>query len=177
MKKRYIAYVALVLFGIGASVLFPRIHEKWTVGPGAGNELILALKGTSAGIESPRLEIRCDGRKSEVRLYMKIGIKPAFGGPAEGPAEMGLKEEFQDKDRNPLPAGDEHYGNIWTTDPSQTFAVKQDPLSFIERIMGKDWLTIRGFAYSDTPSGFSIDFPVMDLTDYRDRIASSCRDG
>ena len=67
VKKLYLAFVALVLIGIGVSVLLPKVHEKWTLQPGKGNELILSLKGESANVQSPRLEIRCDAGKSEVR--------------------------------------------------------------------------------------------------------------
>lgn len=177
MKKQYLAFAALVLIGVGVSVLLPEVHEKWTLEPGGSNELILSLKGESANVQSPRLEIRCDGQKSEVRLYMPIGIKPAVGGPAQGAATMGLTEEYLDEHRKPIPTDDETYGNVWSADESQTFASKLEPLLFIQRIMGKDWLTLRGAAFGDPPTGVAIDFPVMGLTDYRDKIASSCRDG
>ena len=174
MKKQHLAYAALVAFGIGASVLLPKAHEKWTLGPGNGNDLILSLRGDSANVQSPRLEIRCDAGKSEVRLYMPIGVRPAAGGPAQGPATMGLTEEYQDENHNPVPAVDNIYDNVWSADQSQTFASKQDPLTFVQRIMERDWLVLRGAAFSDTPAGFAIDFPVMGLADYRDKIASSC---
>ncbi len=177
MKKQYLAYAALVLIGVGAAFLLPKAHEKWTLEPGKDNELILSLKGKSANVESPRLEIRCDAEKSEVRLYMPIGIKPAVGGPAQGAATMGLTEEYQDENRKPVPAAEKTYGNTWSADESQTFASKLEPLLFIQRIMGQDWLALRGAAFGDTPTGFAIDFPVMGLTDYRDKITSSCRDG
>ena len=176
MKKLYLAFAALVLIGVGASVLLPKAHEKWTLQPVKGNELILSLKGESANVQSPRLEIRCDAGQSEVRLYMPIGVRPAVGGPAQGAAIMGLTEEYQDENRKPIPADDETYGNVWSADQSQTFASKLEPLLFVQRIMGQNWLTLRGAAFSDTPTGFAIDFPVMGLTDYRDKIASSCRD-
>lgn len=175
MKKRTIAYIALVLFGVGAGILFPRFHEKWT---DTGSQLVLSLKGSSPDNESCPLEIRCDGSKSEVRLYVPIGITPAFGGPlngrAQGPAEMGLTDIFQDTERVPLPR-DGDCGNIWILDKSQDFAVKQDPTSFIARLMGKDWLLLRGVGYGDPTTGFKIDFPVMGLSDYQHKIASSCR--
>ena len=177
MKKQYLVYGALVLAGVGVSVLLPKAHEKWTLEPSRGNELILSLKGKSASVQSPRLEIRCDARKSEVRLYMPIGVRPAVGGPAQGAATMSLTEEYQDENRKPIPTDDKTYGNTWSADQSQTFASKLEPLLFVQRIMGQDWLTLRGAAFSDTPTGFAIDFPVMGLTDYRDKIASSCRNG
>ena len=177
MKKRYLAFAALVLIGVSAAVLLPHAHEKWIKEPSGDNQLILSLKGQSANVQAPRLEIRCDPRKSEVRIYMPIGIRPAVGGPAQGAATMGLTEEYQDKNRKPIPADDKLDGNVWSADQSQTFASKLEPLLFIQRIMGRDWVTLRGAAYSNTPAGFAIDFPVTGLTDFRDRIASSCRDG
>lgn len=165
MKKQYLAVGVLVLIGVGVSVLLPKAHEKWTLESSRGNELILSLRGESTDVQSPRLEIRCDARKSEVRLYMPIGIRPAVGGPAQGAATIGLSEEYQDEYRKPIPADDETYGNVWSADESQTFASKLEPLHFIRRIMGEDWLTLRGATFSDTPTGFAIDFPVMGLTD------------
>ena len=174
---QYLVYVALVLIGVAVAVLLPKVHEKWILAPSKGSELILSLNGESANIQSPRLEIRCDGGKGEVRLYMPIGVRPAVGGPAQGAATMGLTEEFEDENRKPILADDKTYGNVWSADEGQTFASKLEPLVFIQRIMGRDWLTLRGAALSDKPTGFAIDFPVMGLTDYRERIASSCGDG
>jgi hypothetical protein len=177
VKKQYLAYAVIALIGAGVTALLPKAHEKWTLRSGEGDDLILSLNGKSATVQSPRLEIRCDASKSEVRLYMPIGVRPAVGGPAEGAATMGLTEEYQDENRKPIPIDDKTYGNVWSADESQAFASKLEPLLFVRRIMGQDWLTIRGAAFGDKPTGFAIDFPVMGLTDYRDKIASSCRGG
>jgi hypothetical protein len=156
VKKQFIAYAVLVLIGVGAAVLLPKAHEKWTLAPASGGDLILSLKGESANFQSPRLEIRCDAGKSEVRLYMPIGVTPAVGGPAQGPATMGLTEEFQDENRKPVPASGQTYGNTWSADESQTFATKLEPLLFIQRIMGRDWLDrLRDRFSGDGPDGLS----------------------
>lgn len=177
MKKRIIAYIALVLIGVGASILLPKTHATWTIVPGPSGELILFLNGESANIHSPRLEIRCNVGKSEVRLYIPIGVRPAFGGPSQGPATMGLTEAYEDSARKPIPSDDTMYGNVWSADDSQTFAIKLEPMLFIQRIMGQEWLTLRGTAFGAVPAGFAIDFPVSGLGAYRDKIAASCGTG
>lgn len=70
------------------------------------------------------------------------------------------------------------YGNVWETSAKSnyTYTVNDIPLSFVERLMDKQWLSLTGSSFDDPIKAAGAEFPVMGLAAYRDRIAALCKE-
>ena len=175
MKRWLLGVIAALIVSIGAGFFVPNFQKHWILEVGNGSELVLSEEATSHGGPPATLQIRCDGGKSEVRLYIPLRRTPPAGLTA-GPEKVNVSEEFQDQKTGVavVDAGTNEPFD-WIVAHSGTFASRTNPSAFIGRMAIHHWLYLRLLGFTGGKFSESvIMFPVKGLGEYKARIEAAC---
>ena len=168
MKTRTIIVIAAIAVSLAAGLLL-KSSSAWKEDRQAGAPLVLFTDGTSHTGASGKLEIRCDGAKMQVRLYVPIRALPPAGGAAGTPT-LSVTEEWHDAKDTVSDGGQPE----WVA--AGAYATRTDAAAFIKRVKNSDWLYLHSLAFEDGGNLTSslIMFPVRGLESYSAKMAQAC---
>ena len=168
MKTRTLIAGGAIIASVAAAFFF-KGGPAWREEPGEG--LVLSSQGTSHDGASGKLEIRCAGGKTEVRLYIPMHALPPAG-QSSGPPTLDLNEEFRDAKGNVL--GGEGQAHEWVA-AGQDYATRPDGDNFVSSLAGKELLYLRGVAFAGEGLTSSLlIFPIRGLDSYRAKMSEAC---
>jgi len=173
MNKRLVVVGGLIVASVAIGLFFKPQPPGWTPKTAdGGSGLVLSVDPAQASARPARLEIRCQGGETELRLYVPIRALPPTG-PSPGRLTLDLSERFSVGDAK-IPVADQGgEGTVaWVVAPEGGFARRDDAAAFLARMANADWLDLGSVGFSgDSLAAATLTFAVKGLGAYRERMA------